>query len=441
MIEKQTFSPNKEAWRNPSFAALVSRFALAVAQLVTMACMMTLLSPHEQGYVVTARSMLALQIALEFGLSGVLVQVVVHEHARLEMDAQHIPRIDKILRFAIRWYAVLAVFVVISVASAGGWVLSSQKSSGLMWQFPWILSAILSATSLLLLPFQAAVEGTGRIISIALMRGTQALAGSLAFFAVARRGGGLWSLPALLGTMLVTGIFWLVIRHKNDIRSMLTPTTSDFFCWRTEMLPFQWRIGVSWISGWLAAQVLVPILFLYRGAVEAGQLGLTMEAFLGITSIGAAWVGIRSAVWGRLIALKQFKELDLQYARSSRRALGVVATFALLFLVLIVAMRFFRCSLAGRFLPTVAVIAFSIAAIFNQQILAMAVYLRAHKKDPYCAPSVVGAIVMLLWALLSVPHWGAIGFAYGYLASVILIGWVWGRKIFKCFQKQHHAVE
>ena len=207
------------------------------------------------------------------------------------------------------------------------------------------------------------------------------------------------------------------------------------------MLPFQWRIGVSWISGWLAAQVLVPILFLYRGAVEAGQLGLTMEAFLGITSIGAAWVGIRSAVWGRLIALKQFKELDLQYTRSSRRALGVVAACALFFLVLIVALRIFRYPLAGRFLPTVAVIAFSIAAIFNQQILAMAVYLRAHKKDPYCAPSVVGAIVMLLWALLSVPHWGAIGFAYGYLTSVVVIGWVWGRQIFKRFQKQHHAVE
>ena len=100
---RRLFSHIKEVWCNPSFAALLSRFALALAQLVTMACMVTLLSPNEQGYVVTARSILALQVALEFGLSGVLVQVVAHERARLEMDSQHVPKIDKILRFAIRW--------------------------------------------------------------------------------------------------------------------------------------------------------------------------------------------------------------------------------------------------------------------------------------------------------------------------------------------------
>ena len=52
-----------------------------------------------------------------------------------------------------------------------------------------------------------------------------------------------------------------------------------------EIFPFQWKIALSWISGYLIFQLFNPVLFATEGSKIAGQMGMTMVAISGISSI------------------------------------------------------------------------------------------------------------------------------------------------------------
>ena len=38
----------------------------------------------------------------------------------------------------------------------------------------------------------------------------------------------------------------------------------------------QWKIAISWTSGYLAFQLFTPLLFRYQNATVAGQMGMTI---------------------------------------------------------------------------------------------------------------------------------------------------------------------
>ena len=61
------------------------------------------------------------------------------------------------------------------------------------------------------------------------------------------------------------------------------PQTAAQVAWRREILPFQWRISVSWMSGYFIFQLFTPMLFTNQGAVAA-------NANRGKTAIKAAVV-------------------------------------------------------------------------------------------------------------------------------------------------------
>ncbi len=47
--------------------------------------------------------------------------------------------------------------------------------------------------------------------------------------------------------------------------------------WRREVWPFQWKIAVSWLCDYFIFQLFTPVLFAFRGPVEAGQDGALDE--------------------------------------------------------------------------------------------------------------------------------------------------------------------
>ena len=71
------------------------------------------------------------------------------------------------------------------------------------------------------------------------------------------------------------------------------------------------------------------------------------------------------------------------------------------------------------------------AAILNQSVFAMATYLRAHRREPYLAPTVVGAVALGTWTLVAGPLVGATGLAYAHLVVTLIVGWAWGLLIFR----------
>lgn len=417
--------------------ALAARGLQAVAQLGILGTAAVLLSPAEQGWLVTARSLLGLQVVLELGFSGVLVQVVAHEWARPETDSGKPARIGGILRFAMRWYLGVALLLVVVVGMAGTKVFSGRHLD-LSWQGPWLIGVAMASMGVVLLPLQAVLEGSGRVSSMALYKGVQAVAGSAGLAMLAGLSTGLWSLLGLVGAPILVGWAWFLLWHRADLQQAWNAHPEAGINWRREILPFQWRIAVSWASGWLIFQLYMPVLFCSQGPVAAGQMGLSLEACTGITAIGMAWISIKAPAWGRLIALGRFEELDQQFLQAWRRSGLAVVSAAGFFLGLILLLRQAGVGLAGRFLPTPDLVIVVAAGVLNHSVFAMASYLRAHKREPFLITSVVGAALLAGWALSVGPRLGTLGFAVVNLVVTVVVGLGWGGWIFAgCRRKWH----
>lgn len=94
--------------------------------IITLALIAKFLSLNEQGFYFTFASVPALQVIFELGLGTVLVQFVSHEMPKLKIIGGHVvgddlnlQRFLSIIRLAIKWYIIIAIFVCVSVLPAG----------------------------------------------------------------------------------------------------------------------------------------------------------------------------------------------------------------------------------------------------------------------------------------------------------------------------------
>ncbi|MFK2504393.1 hypothetical protein ACIXPB_19920, partial [Bacteroides fragilis] len=86
--------------------------------------------------------------------------------------------------------------------------------------------------------------------------------------------------------------------------------------YKTEIFPYQWKIALSWISGYFIFQLFNPVLFATEGAVIAGQMGMTLAALNGIQSLSLSWMTTKIPLYSGLIAQKQYRQLDIIFNRT-----------------------------------------------------------------------------------------------------------------------------
>ena len=66
----------------------------------------------------------------------------------------------------------------------------------------------------------------------------------------------------------------------------------------------QWRIALSWVSGYFIFSLFTPIIFHYYGPVTAGQFGMTWSVIGMVAAIAGPWLYTKAPKFGMLIFLK-----------------------------------------------------------------------------------------------------------------------------------------
>jgi len=66
-----------------------------------------------------------------------------------------------------------------------------------------------------------------------------------------------------------------------------------------------------------------PVLFAFRGPVEAGRMGMSLSLANAIQAIAVSWVGTKSAPFGTLVARKEFDRLDQVFFQALRQSVAV----------------------------------------------------------------------------------------------------------------------
>ncbi len=411
------------------------------------------LTKAEQGYYYTFNSMLAMQVFFELGLGAVLTQVIAHEFAFLNFspdrttaigDILHKSRIASILKLSFKWYSVCALLLLLIIGPVGYYFFSQKEteSGHIIWFIPWAL--VLSATCLNLLsaPYISILEGVGKIFEVTKFRFYQMLICYPVLIISLTLHLGLYSLGLFLLANALSSVAWLVINKKNRILfiDFLKSFEPQYQVnWKKEVFPFQWKIAASWLSGYFIFQTLNPLLFAYKGPVVAGQMGITMAVFNGLSSISMAWIYTKVPTFSMLIARNEFEQLDSIFFKSLKQALSLAVISAFGAWLALLFINNFLPQYSARFLFPAAALFIAINSLGSQLVYALGIYLRCHKQEPYLIPSIAGAIVTASIAFICAKWLNVFYLTLSLLLVSMLIFLPWSVRIFISSRLKWHS--
>lgn len=394
---------------------------------VTAILIITYFSPVLQGYFYTFGSLLALQTFADLGLGQVIVQFTSHEWAGLHLDEHgalggepaSLSRLASLQQGAVRWYLV-ASGVACATLGVGGYVFfATAPQVGVRWVLPWECLCVVTAARLLLVPLWSVLEGTGHVAEVNLYRLVEGVLTAGVTWLAVSSGAGLWT--AAIASCVGFGYAVVVLRrHRRWLSSLLRHRGEPFINWRSEVWPMQWRIALGWMSGYVVFSLFTPVLFRCHGAAVAGQMGMTWSLVTAVQTAATIWVNTRAPRFGVLIARRAWGELDSLYRRLAIVVFGVTSMGAG---VTWAGIYFLHCThsrWAVRFLPPLPAGLFLLTTVFMAISVPQSIYLRAHRREPFLAPSVVSALLIGSSTVVLGGAYGATGMASGYLAVVAL---------------------
>lgn len=399
------------------------------------------LTPVEQGYYYTLVSLAALQGFFELGFSFVILQMAAHESARLtlhddgriEGDTVAHARLASILAKTFRWYLTATVILCVSLPPVGEYFFSRRTSitTPVAWHGPWIVAAFATALLFLLTPFFSFLEGCGQVWQVGWMRFGQALLGAAMSWGALLVHHGLYS-PGMVNLgYAAAGLTFLYSRRSLWLGLLRYRTEGQSVSWRSEVWPFQWKIAVSWMCIYFAGQVLVPILFNYRGPAEAGRFGMSLGITTYLATLMTSWMSTKATPFGQMIARGKLQELRALFFRTLRQALSLCIAAAAACELAVVLLYYEFPRLAARMLSPQIFVLLLLGSVSVFIVQSMAIYLRSFKREPFLVQSVIIAVSTVLLSLLTVKTSGSAGVAFVFLLCTGIFGLISGTVVFR----------
>jgi hypothetical protein len=205
------------------------------------------------------------------------------------------------------------------------------------------------------------------------------------------------------------------------------------------MWPFQWRIALSYASGYFIYQTFTLFLFASHGAAAAGRMGLSMSVAASLGAIAIAWVSTKSAPFGSLVAKRDWAQMDRMFFPSLwlSTAVLIVADGAFWLVTLYLNHTHAAPRLSTRLLPPLPLGLLLVAMVVNHFVGALGIYLRAHKQEPLLFMSLLGGALVCLSSYFLGRVWGATGMMAGNLA-ISFLGLTLGTTTFRRKRRQWH---
>lgn len=404
-----------------------------VTQPITLYLIATYFSSTEQGYYFTFGSILSATIFFELGLGMVLTQYASHEfatlnwgdHGKLTGDKIALSRLISLMKKAVKWYGVSSILVVIFLTPGGIAFLSSNtNSTEVHFAIPWIVLVTFGSLTLFITPFVAILEGCGRVADMQKMKLYQISFGALFVWIVILSKGNLFAASSLAITNFIIAILWIFKNYKgllNQLRSNSYVIENQQIFWKKELFPMQWKIAISWTSGYLVFQLFTPLLFRYQNASVAGQMGMTLYVSNIVLGTGIVWLTTKFPLYGAMIRNNNYNLLDKVALKNTIFSFVFTTIFSVVGLLVIYYIKIHYPLIGVRLLPLSAVAALLFTNLILIITTSMAGYLRAHKEEPLLISSIMQAIVTAVAAWITAKYYNVTTMAYVIVCINILV--------------------
>jgi hypothetical protein len=382
-----------------------------------------------QGYYYALWSVVALQSVFELGFSFVILQVAAHERVRLDFQPDgaisgdpvaHI-RLASLLQWTLRWYSIASLLMGAALLAGGTRFFSLHQAPDHpdLWLWPLRMTVLACMTIFALGPVLSFLEGCGQVTTVARTRFFQSLASALAAWTAMITHHGLYA-PALVlfgQAAVACALLW---SRRSLLIPLLRMRVSDLgISWRNEVWPFQWKIAVSWLCDYFIFQLFTPVIFAFRGPAEAGRMGLSINIVTQMSAMMLVWMTTKAAPFGSLIAKSDNTGLDALFFRALRQSLLLLTAASAIVLVAVLAIPHFAPKLGHRIVPWPVFLLLLLTAIGGHVVQSEAIYLRAHKCEPFLVQSILIAIATGAGVTFFAKTWGTLGVA---VASFVVLG-------------------
>ena len=415
----------------------------------------TFLSGVEQGFYYTFGSIIAIQVFFELGLTGIITQYVAHEAAHLKLDEsfkylgeeRYKSRLASLLHFCVKWYAVLSLIVLLVLLVVGFIFFSSysNEENSTSWEIPWIILCIATAIKLLQSPFNSFIMGIGKVKEMSKISFYQQIILPLSTWIGLICGIKLYVVGI---SALLSVIIWNVyVFHSNIwkiLKNLWQETITEKILYFKEIFPYQWRIALSWVSGYFIFQLFNPVLFATEGAKVAGQMGMTLQALNAIQAFAMSWMGTKVPMYSSMIALKDYDKLDKLFNKtlwqmSSICLCMLVTMFGFIEVLRLTEFKIGSTVIADRFLDNWPMFCMMVPVMANMFVFSWAAYLRCHKKEPFLVQSVVMGILSCVSTMGLGYLYGVYGITIGYASLAVGVGTPWAYLIYRNKKREWHG--
>ncbi len=409
-------------------AGVLTRAWGACAGPVTALLIINKFSPELQGYFYTFNNLLALQVFIELGLGAVVIQFASHEWANLSLDnmgrvqgdVDSLSRLASLTRLVVKWYLVGGVLLVFLLGLGGSAFFAYNESGTITWLLPWLSLCLFSGATVCLLPFWSLLEGCNQVSKVYTFRLIIGFCSSLVIWCSIYFGAGLWAAALSTAAVNLLTLFFLGKHYTRFFSSLFKAQKASVLSWRHDILPMQWRIALSWISGYFVFSLFTPVLFHFQGPVVAGQFGMTWSLVGIIGAIATSWVTPKVPQFGMLIARRDFVQLDKLFWKITRVMLVVMIALAASCLGFVWILGIYYQPFASRLLPLTPLAIFLVAQVVALSTFPFSYYLRAHKKEPMMVLSVSAGILIGLSTFFLAKYYSVTAVATGYLVLNLL---------------------
>ena len=435
----------KSTYKRDVFSTFLNQGWRIISGPLVLLCIPYFLSAIEQGYWYTFISVAALSVLADLGFSNIILQFSAHEFAFLSFqdnslingDSEHLNKLATFFKFSIKWLFKIVSIVFPVIIIGGYYFISSRGSSAgspYLWEIVWIIyvatSAFLFMNSIILSFF----EGCNLVSKVQRIRFQISAATSLVMivglifhlklFALALSS----VIGALVGCLLI-------YRHfSRVIRQLLQVSKHAFYDWWPEFSSLIWRYAISWGSGFLVFQLFTPLTFYFYGPVSAGKIGISIAMWTAGFNVAISWITAVTPKLNMLISEKKWDQLDKLFKNSFVKSVGTMLLGGLcFFIVYFVGSKF---HFFARILVPKGMMILFLAWLVQVAVNTMAIYLRAHKREPLVITSCVNAVIVLvgtaLCGIFLESEYMFIGFLVGTFFQCIATF-----RIFKNYQWQH----
>lgn len=399
--------------RNQAVKDIISTLFFQFYRLISGPLMLFLipifLTKIEQGYWYLFSSLAALSTLADLGFSNIILQFSAHEFAHLSIskenemveDEIYLRKLGSFFRFSLRWVGSICVITFPIIFLVGVWYLSRDTMLAELL-LPWSIYTLGSSMHFFMSAILSFIEGMERIQETQGIRLKVAIINTIIVSILLVLGCDVFSLASGMFISSLSAFFLIPAKTRKILYKLMEFSKSYIYDWKKEIIPLFTRYALSFASGYFIFQIYTPLMHYFHGPELSGKVGFTLSIVNAIFGMSNIWIYTVTPRINIFVSLNKKAELDEIFMK--RLILAVLSYVSLVGFLLFAIEKFEILGiLVDRMMPIIALIILLICYLFQLIINSLAVYLRAHKQEPYVVPSLISAI----WVLITTTLFGA----------------------------------